>query len=126
VRAKLATLWAATMLLFAYGDLFGLFRADLIEDVSNGEVGGFSVDQTFLLATSVYVAIPSLMVFLCLVLRPAVTRWTNLVLGPVYAASIAASMIGEEWAYYLFLSALEIGLLALVVRYAWTWRTAAS
>jgi len=121
VRAKLAALWASTMLLFAYGDLFALFRRDVIDDITNGEVGGFSVDQPFLLATSVYVAIPALMVFLCLVMGPTVGRWTNVVLGSVYVVTIAVSAIGERWAYYLFLSVLEIGLLALVVRYAWSW-----
>jgi hypothetical protein len=121
VRAKLAALWAATMLLFAYGDLFALFRRDVIDDITNGEVGGFSVGQPFLLATSAYVAIPALMVFLCLVMTPTVGRWTNIVLGSVYAVTVALSMIGEGWAYYLFLSVLEIGLLALIVRYAWSW-----
>ena len=120
VRAKLAALWAATMMLFAHGDLFALFRRDVLEGITNGEVGGFSVGQPFLLATSVYVAIPALMVFLCLVMPPTVGRWTNVVLGSVYAITIAVSMIGEGWAYYLFLSVLEIGLLALIVRYAWS------
>jgi hypothetical protein len=121
VRAKLAALWTATTLLFAYGDILGLFRRDVIEGISNGEVGGFSVDQQFLIAASAYVAVPALMVFLCLVMAPTVGRWTNLVLGSVYAITVAITAVGEEWGYYFFLSALEIGLLALVVRYAWSW-----
>ena len=68
-----------------------------------------------------YIAIACVMVFATLVLRPAICRWVNIVLAAVYILSIAASTIGEEWAYYFLLSAVEIALLALVLRYAWTW-----
>jgi hypothetical protein len=73
------------------------------------------------LATSAYIAIPSVMVFLTLVLTPAVNRWANVVLGALYAASVVLLTIGETWAYYYFLSAVETMLLVLIVWYAWTW-----
>jgi hypothetical protein len=60
------------------------------------------------------------MIFLTLVLKPAVVRWTNIVLALLYIVSIVAAAIGED-AYYLFLSAVEIAMLLLIVRYAWTW-----
>ncbi|MGZ4539991.1 MAG: DUF6326 family protein [Blastococcus sp.] len=121
VKVKIAALWAATMLLFAYGDIFGLLRPGGIDGIRAGKTGGFRIDQLFLGWTAVYVAIPSVMVFLCLVLKPTVNRWTNIVLGAVYAVSILAAVIGEGWGYYIFLSILETALAALVVWYAWTW-----
>jgi hypothetical protein len=75
----------------------------------------------FLLGASVYIAIASMMVFLSLILRPNLSRWANVVLPILYVVSIVASLIGEEWAYYFFLSAVETALLLLIVRYAWTW-----
>jgi len=47
------------------------------------------------------------MVFLTLVLSPKVARWTNIVLSILYVASIVASVIGETWAYFYFLSIVE-------------------
>jgi hypothetical protein len=88
--------------------------------VISGEISGIEITQVFLFAVSVYIAIASVMVFLTLVLRPAVCRWVNLVLAILYIASILAAAIGES-AYYLFLSAVEIAVLALIIRYAWTW-----
>ena len=119
VRLKIAALWAATLFLFAYGDIFGFFRPGTIQDVIAGKVAGIQVSQGFLLATSVYIAIPSAMVFLSLVLRPAINRWTNVVLAGLYAASVVLLTIGESWAYYYFLSAAEAILLVLIVLYAW-------
>lgn len=68
-----------------------------------------------------YVAIPSLMVFLTLVLPQAANRWTNIVLAVLYAVSIAVSCIGETWFYYLAGSAIEIVLLVVLVWLAWRW-----
>jgi Family of unknown function (DUF6326) len=121
VKLKLAALWTATMFLFAYGDIFSLYRSETIEDVMAGELGGFEVNQAFLVAITIYVSIPSVMVFLSLILRPEVNRWTNVILGSVYAVTIVLSVIGEGWAYFIFFSALEVVLVLLIVRYAWKW-----
>jgi hypothetical protein len=121
VRIKISALWAATLFLFAYGDVFGLFRTEEIEDILRGELSGIEVTQVFLFAVSIYVAIASVMVFLSLALRPKLTRWTNIVLPVLYIASIVATVIGETWAYLYFLSVVEIALLALIIWYAWTW-----
>jgi uncharacterized protein DUF6326 len=123
VRVKISALWVAMLFLFAYGDIFGYLKPGQIQDVMRGEVGGFAITQGFLVATSIYIAIASAMIFLTLALKPSISRWTNIVLAVLYIVSIVASVIGESWAYYYFLSAAEIALLVLVVWYAWTWPT---
>jgi Family of unknown function (DUF6326) len=120
VRFKISALWIGMLFLFAYGDIFGFFKPGQIEDVLAGTISGIEITQGFLVAVSVYIAIASLMIFLTLVVRPAVCRWINVVLAIVYVASIVAAAVGED-AYYLFLSAVEIALLVLIVVYAWTW-----
>jgi hypothetical protein len=60
------------------------------------------------------------MVFLTLVLKPRINRWTNIVLPILYIVSIVASVIGDDWAYFYFLSIAESALLLLIIRYAWT------
>jgi Family of unknown function (DUF6326) len=125
VKLKLAASWAALMFLYAYGDIFAYFRPGFIEDVMAGEVFAFEINQVFLLAISIYVAIPAVMVFLSLVLKPRVNRWANIVLGAVYGATILLSTIGEDYVYYVFLSVLEAAFAALVVWYAWKWPRAA-
>ena len=120
VRTKISALWTAMLFVFAYVDVFSLYRPDFRADLEAGEVGGFTVDQAFLLGTTVYVVIPSLMVFLALVLRPAVNRIANIALGVLYALTIVAGAIGE-WTYYILGSAIEVALLAGVVYYSATW-----
>lgn len=120
VRIKISALWTATLFVFAYVDLFSFYRPDFRADLEAGEVGGFTANQSFLLGTTIYVVIPSLMVFFALVLRPRVTRIANIALSIAYALTIIAGAVGE-WSYYLLGSAIEGALLATVVYYAWTW-----
>jgi len=120
VRIKISALWTAMLFVFAYVDIFSLYRPDVRADIEAGEVGGFAVGQSFLLATTIYVVIPSLMIFGALVLRPRINRIANIALAIVYALTIVAGAIGE-WNYYLLGSALEVALLGAVAYYAWTW-----
>jgi hypothetical protein len=60
------------------------------------------------------------MIFLTLVLRPAMARWSNIVLAILYVVSILAGR-DRRGRVLLFLSAVEIAMLLLIVRYAWSW-----
>jgi len=120
VRMTISALWTTMLFVFAYVDIFSLYRPDFRADVEVGTVGGFSVNQVFLLATTIYVAIPSLMVFCALVLRPRINRIANMALSIIYALTIIAAAVGE-WTYYMLGSAIEVALLAGIFYYAWTW-----
>jgi Family of unknown function (DUF6326) len=120
VRIKISALWTSMLFVFAYVDLFSLYRPDFRTDVEAGKISGFTIDQSFLLGTTAYVVIPSLMVFLSLILRPGVNRIANITLSVMYALTIIASAIGE-WNYYILGSAIEVMSLAAIVYYAWTW-----
>ncbi len=120
VRIKISALWASMMFVFAYVDLFSLYRPDFRAGIEAGEIAGFTIGQGFLFGTTVYILIPSLMVFLALVLRPQINRIANIALSVVYALTIIAASIGE-WSYSILGSAVEVGLLGAIVYYAWTW-----
>lgn len=120
VRVKISALWAAVLFVFAYVDIFSLYRPDFRADIEAGEIAGFTINQAFLLGTTAYVVVPSLMVFGALVLRPRVNRMANVVLAGAYGLTIVAGAVGE-WGYYIFGSVVEIALLAGIVYYAWTW-----
>ena len=120
LRTKISALWTAMLFVFAYVDLFSLYRPDFRADIEAGEIAGFAINQTFLLGTTAYVVIPSLMVFGALVLRPRVNRIANMALAIMYALTIVAGAIGE-WSYYILGSVIEVALLAAIVYYAWTW-----
>jgi hypothetical protein len=124
-RIKIAALWASMLFIFVYVDLFSMYRADIRADIEAGKMFAFNIGQGFLLGVTVYIVIPSLMVFLSLVLPVRVSRTASIVLAVLYAVTIAGGAIGESNYYYILGSLAEAALLAGVVYYAWTWPKAA-
>ena len=122
VKMKLSALWAALMLLYIYADHFSLFRTGQIEEMMSGRIGPFPVTQGSLLAFSILMMIPAVMVFLSLALKPTVSRWANIILGVLYTFVNISNLIGETWVYYMFFGVVEIVLTFLIVWYAWKWR----
>lgn len=123
VRVRLALLWVAMLLVFAYVDLFGFFRADVLEAALDGQIAGtgLEVGQGFLAGALGYVLPAVLMVVASLYLRPRAARLTTLAVAPLYAVSIVALCIGETWVYYLLGSGVEVVLLLMVTVTAWRW-----
>ncbi len=118
-RIVISSLWATMLFIFAYVDIFALFRADVLEQALGGRVAVFDVSQTFLALTTLYVVIPSLMIFLTMVLPRGINRAANIVLAGLYILTIAASCVGETWIYFWIGSLLEVALLLEVARRAW-------
>lgn len=121
VKLKLAALWASLMFCYIYGDYFGLYQPGTLQSMLEGKMGPLGpTTQGVLLGTSILMAVPSVMVFLSLAMRPLLSRVVNVVLGLLYAIIMAMSMPGA-WTFYLFLGVIEIMLSLLIVWYAWRW-----
>lgn len=121
VKLKISALWVAMLFVFAYVDIFAFYRPGIIEGIMAGKVATFQINQLFLFLTTLYILIPSIMVFLSLVLKPKINRQTNIIVGILYIVSILLSLIGEMWAFYVFGSIVESLLLSMIVWYAWKW-----
>jgi Family of unknown function (DUF6326) len=126
VKLVLSALWVAMLFVFAYVDILGFYRADVLDAALGGKVAtsAFAVTQAFLSLTLAYVLVPTLMVVLSLLLRPRVNRITNIVASLLYAMSVLASCIGEQSAYNVLGSIVEAALLLAITRTAWTWPAA--
>ncbi|PIE28106.1 MAG: hypothetical protein CSA58_00665 [Micrococcales bacterium] len=122
----LSSLWATMLFVFAYVDIFAFWRADVIRGSLAGTVpvSGFTIDQRFLVLTTLYVLVPSLMVAGSTMLPWRILRPLTMGLAVLYAATIAAAAVGDPWAYYLIGSVVEVALLALIGFRAWRHRTA--
>jgi len=121
VKIKLSGLWITIIFLFIYVDHFSLFEPDIIENIMAGEITGFQIDQVWLLSAMILMMVPSVMIFLSLILKAKWNRWVNIVVGALYILVVLGNIIGESWIFYLAASIVEVVLLALIVWYAWNW-----
>jgi hypothetical protein len=121
VKLKISALWAAVMFCYVYGDYFGLFKPGILEEMIAGKMGPLGpATQGVLLGVALMMAIPSVMVFLSLVLPPTVNRWMNITFGVIYTVIMLITMPGE-WTFYIFLGVVEMVLTGLIVWYSWNW-----
>ncbi len=127
VQAKLAAAWTSFMLLYAYVDILGLYMPEVIEDILAGIVWEFEISQGWAVGALALMAVPILMVVMSMTLPARANRTTNLVVATAYVLVSVGNAVGESWTYFFGLAVgLEVFVLALVLRLAWTLPRAAA
>ena len=116
VAVKLSALWASTMFIFAYVDIFSFYKPGVVRDILRGKVWEFDITQVWALGALALMTVPALMVFLSVGLRPGASRWANIIVS-------LGNLAGESWTYLYVGAAIEVALLVTIIRYAWTWPT---
>ena len=128
VQAKLAAAWTSFMFLYVYVDILAFYKPGVVDDILVGVVWKFDITQTWAITALTLLAIPIFMVVLSMTLPARANRITNLIVASVQVPYAAFNVVGESWTYFYGLGVvLEVIVLALILRYAWTWpRTAPS
>ena len=127
VQAKLAAAWTSFMFLCAYVDIIAFFKPGVVDDILVGVLWEFDISQTLLTAFLALMAIPIFMVVLSMTLPARANRITNLIVASVQVPYAAFNAVGESWTYFytgppfVLGLVLELILLAVILRYAWTW-----
>lgn len=122
VQAKLAAAWTSFMFFYIYVDYLHLYKPGIVEDILDGVVFEFDANQTFVVSALTLVGIPALMIMLSMTLPARANRTLNLVVATLYIPVSAFNVIGESWTYFYGLgAAVELILLAFILRSAWTW-----
>jgi len=122
IRIKLSGLWVTLMLFYIYADILGFYSPGVIEKVVSGEIEGVQITDGFLLSMAIWMAIPSVMVFLSLTLKANENRLLNIIVGFVSIIALGATFfVGEFSARYTFQAFVEGVLMVLIVWHAWKW-----
>jgi hypothetical protein len=122
VKIKLSALWVTLMLFYIYADILGFYASGNIEKVVAGEVGGIRITEGLLFGMAIWMAIPSVMVFLSLMLKANPNRWINIIAGIVSIVVLGATFfVGEFSARYTFQAVVEGVLITWIVWLAWSW-----
>jgi hypothetical protein len=124
VQAKLAAAWTTFMFLYIYVDILNFYKPGVVDGILNGLIWRFDISSTLLTIFLVSVSIPAVMVVLSMTLPARVNRATNLVVASLlipYSMFNAAGATWEWASFYGISIGIEVLLLALILRSAWTW-----
>ena len=121
VRTTIAALWVSAMMCYIYADLLGYLAPGHLQGILEGQLGTWKVTPTLLIGSAVAMSIPSVMIFLTLVMTPRLNRWLNAIAGGLYAL-IAVGTTAGAWParlyYYMYFGVIEFVLTLLIVWYA--------
>ena len=121
VKTKLAALWVTLLMIYIYVDIFGFYKPGVIQDILAGKVWEFEISQAWALGALLLMMIPSLMVFLSMILKAGVNRWINIIAAILYIAVGIGTTIGETWAFYVVGHVVGIVLLLVIIWTALRW-----
>ncbi len=122
VQAKLAAAWTSFMFLYIYVDYLHFYTPGSLTDMLAGVVFEFDISQTFVVIALTSVAIPIFMILLSMTLPARVNRAVNLIVATLYIPYSVFNLVGESWTYFYGLGVvLEVIILAVILRSAWTW-----
>lgn len=122
IKIRLSALWTSVTLCYLYGDYFELY----VPQKTQGLLSGVNLldSPMKLLAASILLVIPALMVSLSIILKPSINRPLNIILGIFYSAImilIALTSLTPWRTFYVFLAIVESCITSLIVFYAWNW-----
>lgn len=123
VQAKLAAAWTSFMFFLIYVDYLHLYKPGAIDDILAGVVFEFDISQTFVVIALMLVGIPALMILLSMTLPARANRTLNLVVASLYIPVSVFNVLGAgSWILFYGLGVvIEVILLAVILRAAWTW-----
>ncbi len=120
VKLIISSLWVAVMFCYVYGDYIQIYVPGILADAMEVTAAKEGIEIEFF-AIALLMSIPSLMIFLTLVLKPSINRWLNIIIPALYIILLVAVNLETTWVYYLYLTAIEILLSITTVWYAWNW-----
>ena len=117
----LSLLWASLMGLYIYNDYFLMYMPGEIEAMSSGVMGPLGpATQPVMVAVSLLMMIPALMIVLSVALKPTLSRWANIMFGSVYTVVQALTLI-DSFPFYRMVVVFECAVTLWIVAIAWRW-----
>lgn len=116
MKERLFTLWLFAILTYTYGDV-----VTLMDPIKHGTM---EMTESFLLGGSIFMMIPISMVLLSRILSYRASRWASIIAGTIMTIALTLTLfVAVPTTYYAFFSIIEIACTALIVFYAWRWRS---
>jgi hypothetical protein len=122
IKLKLAALWTSLLFCYIYGDYFELY----VPNKTQGILDGTSMLNTpiKLLIASLVLLIPSLMIFLSVMLKPSLNKWLNIIIATLMGSiTLLVGIVSlSEWrVFYVLYAFVETIIALIIVRQAWHW-----
>lgn len=126
VKIKLSVLWLFVVGSLLAGSVIFFMVPGVLDEIRVGEIVGMEATHELLLMMAIiYFWIPLVMAVMSISLKGIVNRWSNVVLGIVYAGFIlfelTMNVISDPYPYVILMDTSAFLAAASIVWLAWKW-----
>ena len=118
IRERISVLWIVVMINMVFADICSFMLPGNLNDIMTGNTP-FEITQEIMLVFAILLEIPIAMIFLSRVLKYRVNRWANIIASVITIIFVIGG--GSAYLHYYFFAAIEVGIMLLIIRYAWKW-----
>jgi len=128
VKIKLAVLWLVFFCCMITTPILELYIPGFVEDLIAGTIVGEKEVAAMIILTGILTVIPPLMAVLSITLKDKANRWTNIIVGIVWAflslVAIGEYLMMQNVAYsgLILIGIVELLVAALITWTAWKWK----
>lgn len=127
-KVRISVLWLFYAVAMSATMVLAFMEPGVIEGIMAGEMGGEQISAGFLVIFALSFLILLIMAFLSLVLKESANRWTNIILGIVFAVftiydTVSHVTKGGLSPALLLMHLSMIVVPAVIVWHAWQWPT---
>jgi hypothetical protein len=121
---KVSVLWLFIDIAYIVDVILGIMEPGGLQQFLNtGQIGGITMGPEVLFVLAIALLVPLVMAFLSLVLKNLVNRWTNVIVGAVYAflwiIALITTVEQHPVAYSMLITLSKLVASAVIVWYAW-------
>ena len=124
-RTRIAVLWVIKAMAISVCLFLTFMEPGVIEGIILGKVMGMQISEGVLFYIAIWYFIPWIMAWLSLTLEDKANRWTNFVLGILFAIVVVYGLIdsamGGQSAAIVVDYFVDILVTVLIIWYAWKW-----
>ena len=125
-KTRIAVLWIFLAVAMSASMVLSFMGPGVIEEIIAGEIEGMEITEELLALFGIFWLIPLIMAVLSLTLKDSANRWTNTVLGIIFAVWNIVHLImhltgGELPLEHLMFMVPMIVVSGLIFWYAWRW-----
>jgi hypothetical protein len=126
LKVRLTVLWLISAVIMSASMSIFFLEPGSIEEVMAGRMEGLAINSASLLFMALFWLIPLAMAFITVTVRDSANRWTNVIVGLVFAVVYVFHLLGHIMQGNLPIEALVFCVLTILVPaaiawHAWRW-----
>lgn len=117
IKEKISLLWVVVMMNMIFADILSFMLPEFLNGIVTGNTP-IQITQGILLLFAGILEVPIVMIFLSRIFNGKANFWANIIASVITIVFVVGG--GSLYLHYMFFAAIEVLVILLIVKYAWS------